>query len=61
MFETGDCDNDQDKILENLEESISHAYSQRKGRIFFVLNQFEHERCRHHLEMGGTNVPSARK
>ena len=41
MFETGDCDNDQDKILENLEESISHAYSQRKGRIFLFLTSLD--------------------
>ena len=40
MFETGDCDNDQDKILANLEESISHAYSQRKGIIFLFLTGF---------------------
>ena len=37
MFETGDCDYDQDNILAALEESISHAYSQRKGRFFSVF------------------------
>merc|ERR1711973_597706 len=38
MFETGDCDYDQDNILANLEESISHAYSQSIGMADFEMN-----------------------
>merc|ERR1711937_984635 len=38
MFETGDSDNDQDKILANLEESISHAYRKSIGMADFEMN-----------------------
>merc|ERR1711915_616321 len=38
MFETGDCDYDQDNILAKLEDGISHAYSQSIGIADFEMN-----------------------